>query len=95
MRGRAIKKKIMYLYFFFQDTTKIQAIRKLVPAHIELYLIQMAIVLLEKRDGSKSKYGSGAKRMLVLSDKQQEKTGADQTSRGKALWSGRKVSKHL
>lgn len=72
------------------DTTKIQAIRKLVPAHIELYLIQMAIVLLEKRDGSKSKYGSGAKRMLVLSDEQQEKTGADQTSRGKALWSGRK-----
>lgn len=55
----------------------------------------MAIVLLEKRDGSKSKYGSGAKRMLVLSDEQQEKTGADQTSRGKALWSGRKVSKHL
>uniref|UniRef100_A0A8C9EK05 DNA 3'-5' helicase n=1 Tax=Pavo cristatus TaxID=9049 RepID=A0A8C9EK05_PAVCR len=72
------------------DTTKIQAIRKLVPANIELYLIQMAIALLEKKDGSKSKYGSGAKRMLVLSDGQQEKTGADQTSRGKALWSRRK-----
>ncbi|XP_042684403.1 Werner syndrome ATP-dependent helicase isoform X3 [Centrocercus urophasianus] len=72
------------------DTTKIQEIRKLVPANIELYLIQMAIALLEKKDGSKSKYGSGAKRMLVLSDGQQEKTGADQTSRGKALWSGRK-----
>ncbi|XP_042727158.1 Werner syndrome ATP-dependent helicase isoform X2 [Lagopus leucura] len=72
------------------DTTKIQEIRKLVPANIELYLIQMAIALLEKKDGSKSKYGSGAKRMLVLSDEQQEKTGADQRSRGKALWSGRK-----
>ncbi|XP_021253034.1 Werner syndrome ATP-dependent helicase isoform X2 [Numida meleagris] len=72
------------------DTTKIEAIRKLVPANIELYLIQMAIVLLEKKDGSKSKYGSGAKRMLVLSDRQQEKTGADQTRRDKALWSERK-----
>ncbi|XP_072190502.1 bifunctional 3'-5' exonuclease/ATP-dependent helicase WRN isoform X4 [Excalfactoria chinensis] len=72
------------------DTTKIQAIRKLVPANIELYLIQMAIALLEKKDGNKPKYGSGAKRMLVLSDGQQEKTGGDQTSGGKALWSGRK-----
>uniref|UniRef100_A0A8C2TBG5 Bifunctional 3'-5' exonuclease/ATP-dependent helicase WRN n=1 Tax=Coturnix japonica TaxID=93934 RepID=A0A8C2TBG5_COTJA len=72
------------------DTTKIQAIRKLVPTNIELYLIQMAIALLEKKDGNKSKYGSGAKRMLVLSDGQQEKTGGDQTSGGKALWSGRK-----
>uniref|UniRef100_A0A8C2TCQ9 DNA 3'-5' helicase n=1 Tax=Coturnix japonica TaxID=93934 RepID=A0A8C2TCQ9_COTJA len=77
------------------DTTKIQAIRKLVPTNIELYLIQMAIALLEKKDGNKSKYGSGAKRMLVLSDGQQEKTGGDQTSGGKALWSGRKVSKNL
>ncbi|XP_031463388.1 Werner syndrome ATP-dependent helicase isoform X1 [Phasianus colchicus] len=72
------------------DTTKTQAIRKLVPANIELYLIQMTIALLEKKDGSKSKYGSGAKRMLVLSDGQQEKTEADKTSRGKALWNGRK-----
>uniref|UniRef100_A0A8C3LTZ3 ATP-dependent DNA helicase n=1 Tax=Chrysolophus pictus TaxID=9089 RepID=A0A8C3LTZ3_CHRPC len=77
------------------DTTKIQAIRKLVPANIELYLIQMTIALLEKKDGGKSKYGSGAKRMLVLSDGQQDKTEADETSRGKALWSGRKVSKNL
>lgn len=94
MRQGNLKKSIVFIYFF-QDTTKIQEIRKLVPANIELYLIQMAIALLEKKDGSKSKYGSGAKRMLVLSDGQQEKTGADQTSRGKALWSGRKVSKNL
>ncbi|NXI73786.1 WRN helicase, partial [Anseranas semipalmata] len=72
------------------DTTKIQAIRTLVPANIELYLIQMAIVLLEKEDGSKSRYGSGVKRMLVWSDGQQEKTGTDQTSREDALRSERK-----
>ncbi|OXB74961.1 UNVERIFIED_CONTAM: hypothetical protein H355_013301 [Colinus virginianus] len=71
------------------DTTKFEAIRKLVPANIEQYLIQMTIALLEKKDGSKPQRGSGAKRMLVLSDGPQ-KTEADQTNRGKALWSGRK-----
>ncbi|KAM6429635.1 bifunctional 3'-5' exonuclease/ATP-dependent helicase WRN isoform 1-T2 [Rhynochetos jubatus] len=69
------------------DTTKIQAIRKLVPADIELYLIQMAIALLEKEDRSKSLDGSGVRRMLVWSDRQQEKTGANQASREDALWS--------
>uniref|UniRef100_A0A8C3Q1G9 DNA 3'-5' helicase n=1 Tax=Chrysolophus pictus TaxID=9089 RepID=A0A8C3Q1G9_CHRPC len=77
------------------DSGEHHTIRKLVPANIELYLIQMTIALLEKKDGGKSKYGSGAKRMLVLSDGQQDKTEADETSRGKALWSGRKVSKNL
>ncbi|XP_075276957.1 bifunctional 3'-5' exonuclease/ATP-dependent helicase WRN isoform X3 [Opisthocomus hoazin] len=69
------------------DTTKIQAIRKLVPANIELYLIRMTIALLEKEDRNKSQDGSGVKRMLVWSDEQQEKTGADQASREDALWS--------
>ncbi|NXF51423.1 WRN helicase, partial [Oceanites oceanicus] len=69
------------------DTTKIQAIRKLVPANIELYLIRMTIALLEKEDKNKPKDGSGIKRMLVWSEGQQEKTGADQASREDALWS--------
>ncbi|XP_075607037.1 bifunctional 3'-5' exonuclease/ATP-dependent helicase WRN isoform X1 [Balearica regulorum gibbericeps] len=68
------------------DTTKIQAIRKLVPANIELYLIRMTIALLEK-DGNKSQDGSGVRRMLVWSEGQQEKTRADHTSREDALWS--------
>ncbi|KGL93947.1 Werner syndrome ATP-dependent helicase, partial [Charadrius vociferus] len=69
------------------DTTKIQAIRKLVPANIELYLIKMTIALLEKKDRNKSQDGSGVKRMLVWSEGQQEKTGADQASRENAMWS--------
>ncbi|NXW24710.1 WRN helicase, partial [Circaetus pectoralis] len=69
------------------DTTKIQAIRKLVPANIELYLIRMTIALLEKENRKKSQDGSGVKRMLVWSEGQQEKTGADQASREDALWS--------
>lgn len=69
------------------DTTKIQAIRKLVPANIELYLIRMTIALLEKEDRKKSQDDSGVKRMLVWSEGQQEKTGADQASREDALWS--------
>uniref|UniRef100_U3I2H1 Bifunctional 3'-5' exonuclease/ATP-dependent helicase WRN n=1 Tax=Anas platyrhynchos platyrhynchos TaxID=8840 RepID=U3I2H1_ANAPP len=75
------------------DTTKIQAIRTLVPANIELYLIQMAIALLEKENGNKAQRGSGAKRVLVWSDGQQEKRGADQASKEDALWSEKKVSK--
>ncbi|KAM6401475.1 bifunctional 3'-5' exonuclease/ATP-dependent helicase WRN isoform 2-T2 [Pluvialis apricaria] len=73
------------------DTTKIQAIRKLVPANIELYLIKMTIALLEKEDRNKSQDGSGVKRMLVWSEGQQETTGADQASREDALWSKTKV----
>ncbi|XP_075006442.1 bifunctional 3'-5' exonuclease/ATP-dependent helicase WRN isoform X12 [Calonectris borealis] len=68
------------------DTTKIQAIRKLVPANIELYLIRMTIVLLEKEDRNKSQGGSGVRRRLEWSEGQQEKTGADQASRENALW---------
>uniref|UniRef100_A0A8C0BHV3 DNA 3'-5' helicase n=1 Tax=Buteo japonicus TaxID=224669 RepID=A0A8C0BHV3_9AVES len=75
------------------DTTKIQAIRKLVPANIELYLIRMTIALLEKEDRKKSQDGSGVKRMLVWSEGQQEKTGADKASREDALWNKTKVSK--
>ncbi|XP_071600108.1 bifunctional 3'-5' exonuclease/ATP-dependent helicase WRN isoform X1 [Heliangelus exortis] len=67
------------------DTTKIQAIRKLVPANIEMYLIQMTIALLEEEARSKSQDGSGVRRMLVWSEGQQEKT--DQASRADALWS--------
>ncbi|NXT18307.1 WRN helicase, partial [Syrrhaptes paradoxus] len=68
------------------DTTKIQAIRKLVPANIELYLIMMTIALLEREDKNKSQDGSSVRRMLVWSDGQQEKQGADEASRGEALW---------
>uniref|UniRef100_A0A8C3DYR7 DNA 3'-5' helicase n=1 Tax=Corvus moneduloides TaxID=1196302 RepID=A0A8C3DYR7_CORMO len=68
------------------DTTKIQEIRKLTPANIELYLIKMMIVLLEKEHRNKSKDGLGIKRRLVWPEGQQEKTGADQASRGGALW---------
>ncbi|XP_027545661.1 Werner syndrome ATP-dependent helicase isoform X2 [Neopelma chrysocephalum] len=68
------------------DTTKIQVIRKLVPANIELYLIQMTIALLEKEDRNKSQGGLGIKRRLVWPEGQQEKTGADQASREGALW---------
>ncbi|NXD87896.1 WRN helicase, partial [Halcyon senegalensis] len=67
------------------DTTKIQAIRKLVPANIELYLIRMTIALLEKEDRKKSQGGSSVKRMLVLSDGQREKTGADEARKEDAL----------
>ncbi|NWR37892.1 WRN helicase, partial [Tachuris rubrigastra] len=68
------------------DTTKIQVIRKLVPANIEMYLIMMMIALLEKEDRSKSQDGLGIKRRLVWPEGQLEKTGADQTSREGALW---------
>ncbi|XP_030335267.1 Werner syndrome ATP-dependent helicase homolog isoform X8 [Strigops habroptila] len=73
------------------DTTKIQAIRKLVPANIELYLIRMTIALLEKEDRNKSWDGSGFKRMLVWSERQEEKTGADQANREDATWSKTKA----
>uniref|UniRef100_A0A8C3J7M4 Bifunctional 3'-5' exonuclease/ATP-dependent helicase WRN n=1 Tax=Calidris pygmaea TaxID=425635 RepID=A0A8C3J7M4_9CHAR len=69
------------------DTTKIQAIRKLVPANIELYLIKMTIALLEKEGRNKSQDVSRVKRMLVWSEGQQEKAEADQASRKDALWS--------
>ncbi|XP_027655510.1 bifunctional 3'-5' exonuclease/ATP-dependent helicase WRN isoform X2 [Falco biarmicus] len=67
------------------DTTKIQAIRKLVPANIELYLIRMTIELLEKQHRIKSQHGSGIRRMLVWSEGCQEKPAADQASREDAL----------
>uniref|UniRef100_A0A8C0IFL0 Bifunctional 3'-5' exonuclease/ATP-dependent helicase WRN n=1 Tax=Bubo bubo TaxID=30461 RepID=A0A8C0IFL0_BUBBB len=69
------------------DTTEIQAIRKLVPANIELYLIRMTIALLEKEDRTKSRDGSGVKRMLVWSDGQQEKTRTDEESKKDTMWS--------
>ncbi|XP_032848162.2 Werner syndrome ATP-dependent helicase isoform X3 [Tyto alba] len=69
------------------DTTNIQAIRKLVPANIELYLIRMTIALLEKEDRNKSRDGSGVKRRLLWSDGQQEKPDADQANKQDALWS--------
>ncbi|XP_027762287.1 Werner syndrome ATP-dependent helicase [Empidonax traillii] len=68
------------------DTTKIQVIRKLVPANIDLYLIKMTIALLEKEDRNKSQSGLGIKRRLVWPEGQQEKTGADQARREGALW---------
>uniref|UniRef100_A0A8C3PHM9 Bifunctional 3'-5' exonuclease/ATP-dependent helicase WRN n=1 Tax=Calidris pygmaea TaxID=425635 RepID=A0A8C3PHM9_9CHAR len=77
------------------DTTKIQAIRKLVPANIELYLIKMTIALLEKEGRNKSQDVSRVKRMLVWSEGQQEKAEADQASRKDALWSKTKVSKKV
>ncbi|NWU72009.1 WRN helicase, partial [Pterocles burchelli] len=68
------------------DTTKIQVIRKLVPANIELYLIMMTIALLEREDKNKSQDGSSVRRMLVWSDGQQEKPGAGEASRKESLW---------
>ncbi|NXA62965.1 WRN helicase, partial [Mohoua ochrocephala] len=68
------------------DTTKIQEIRKLTPANIELYLIKMTIALLEKEERNKAQDGLGIKRRLVWPEGQQEKTGADQASRGGASW---------
>lgn len=82
----------MWYYVFFQDTTKIQAIRKLVPANIELYLIRMTVALLEKEDRDKPRDVSGVKRMLVWSEQQQEETGAGQARGAGALWSKPKVS---
>ncbi|KAM9295291.1 bifunctional 3'-5' exonuclease/ATP-dependent helicase WRN isoform 5-T5 [Morus bassanus] len=69
------------------DTTKIQAIRELVPANIELYLIRMTIALLEKEDRNKPRDGSGVKRVLVWSGWQREKTGACEASGEDASWS--------
>ncbi|KAM6345869.1 bifunctional 3'-5' exonuclease/ATP-dependent helicase WRN isoform 2-T6 [Podargus strigoides] len=63
------------------DTTKIEVIRKLVPASIELYLIRMTIALLEKEDRNKSQDGSGVRRMLMWSEGQLGKKGTDQASR--------------
>ncbi|XP_071411477.1 bifunctional 3'-5' exonuclease/ATP-dependent helicase WRN isoform X2 [Pithys albifrons albifrons] len=74
------------------DTTKIQVIRKLVPANIELYLIKMVIALLEKEDRTKSQDGLGIKRRLVWPEVQQEKTGAPQASREGALWNTTQTS---
>ncbi|XP_062430356.1 bifunctional 3'-5' exonuclease/ATP-dependent helicase WRN isoform X2 [Rhea pennata] len=75
------------------DTTKIQAIRKLVPADIETYLIRMTIALLEKEDGSRPQDGLSYKRTLVWSSRQQEKAGADEASRENA--SGTKTKGNL
>ncbi|NXT73805.1 WRN helicase, partial [Zapornia atra] len=72
------------------DTTKIQAIRQLVPADIEMYLIRMTIVLLEKEARSKPQGGSAVRRMLVWPEGQQGQTGADQASRENALWNKQK-----
>ncbi|NXW74399.1 WRN helicase, partial [Hirundo rustica] len=69
------------------DTTKIQEIRKLTPANIELYLIKMMIALLEKEERNKSQGGLGIKRRLVWPEGQQGKRGADQACREGALWS--------
>ncbi|NXG68002.1 WRN helicase, partial [Baryphthengus martii] len=77
------------------DTTKLQEIRNLVPANIELYLIRMSIELLEKEDRNKSQDGPSVKRRLMLSDGQQEKTGADQASREDASWSKTKPAASL
>ncbi|NXX29520.1 WRN helicase, partial [Nicator chloris] len=68
------------------DTTKIQEIRKLTPANIELYLIKMMIALLEKENRNRSQDGLGIKRRLVWPEGQQGKRGADQASREGALW---------
>ncbi|KFU91231.1 Werner syndrome ATP-dependent helicase, partial [Chaetura pelagica] len=76
------------------DTTQIQAIRKLVPANIELYLIKMAIALLEKEERKKSGGGSGVRRTLVWPEGQQEKPGAGEASREEALWSKTKPGGH-
>uniref|UniRef100_A0A8C3V2C1 DNA 3'-5' helicase n=1 Tax=Catharus ustulatus TaxID=91951 RepID=A0A8C3V2C1_CATUS len=75
------------------DTSKIQEIRKLTPANIELYLIKMMIALLEKEDRNKSQDVSGIKRRLVWPEGQQGKAGADQASRQGALWIKTEVSK--
>ncbi|XP_051475419.1 bifunctional 3'-5' exonuclease/ATP-dependent helicase WRN isoform X2 [Apus apus] len=69
------------------DTSQIQAIRKLVPANIELYLIKMTIALLEKEERKKSGGGSGVRRTLVWPEGQQEKPAAGEASREEALWS--------
>ncbi|NXS53533.1 WRN helicase, partial [Brachypteracias leptosomus] len=69
------------------DTTKIQAIRKLVPAHIELYLIRMTIALLEKEERSRSEGGSSSRRKLVWADGQEEEAGAGEGGREEASWS--------
>ncbi|NXB87953.1 WRN helicase, partial [Vidua chalybeata] len=74
------------------DTTKIQEIRKLTPANIELYLIKMMIALLEKENRNKSQDGLGIKRRLVWPEGQQGKTGADQASREGALWNKKQGS---
>ncbi|NXD42862.1 WRN helicase, partial [Copsychus sechellarum] len=68
------------------DTAKIQEIRKLTPANIELYLIKMMVAVLEKEDRSKSQDVLGIKRRLVWPEGQQGNTGADQASRQGALW---------
>ncbi|KAI1238695.1 hypothetical protein IHE44_0013435 [Lamprotornis superbus] len=68
------------------DTARIQDIRKLTPANIELYLIKMMIAQLEKEDRNKSQDVLGIKRRLVWPEGQQGKTGADQASRQGALW---------
>ncbi|KFW94873.1 Werner syndrome ATP-dependent helicase, partial [Phalacrocorax carbo] len=75
------------------DTTKVQAIRELVPANIEPYLIRMTIALLEKEARNKSQDGSGVKRALMWSERQQEKSRADPASGEDTLWSKTKVSR--
>lgn len=51
------------------------------------------MALLEKKGRDKSQDGSSVKRMLVWSDGQQEKSGADQAAKEDALWSEKQVSK--
>nr|XP_041571975.1 Werner syndrome ATP-dependent helicase isoform X4 [Taeniopygia guttata] len=74
------------------DTTKIQEIRKLTPANIELYLIKMVIALLEKENRNKYQDGVSFKRKLVWPEGQQGKTGADQASREGASWNKKQAA---
>ncbi|NXA40205.1 WRN helicase, partial [Eudromia elegans] len=67
------------------DTTKIQAIRKLVPADIEMYLIGMTIAILEREDGTRPQDGLSNRRTLVWSSSQHQKREADEASRENAL----------
>ncbi|XP_068797329.1 bifunctional 3'-5' exonuclease/ATP-dependent helicase WRN isoform X3 [Struthio camelus] len=75
------------------DTAKIQAIRKLVPAAVETYLIRMTIAVLEKEDGSRPQDGSDNKRTLAGSGRQQEKTGAHEANGENTLGTETKVGK--
>uniref|UniRef100_A0A8C8S7K6 DNA 3'-5' helicase n=1 Tax=Pelusios castaneus TaxID=367368 RepID=A0A8C8S7K6_9SAUR len=78
------------------DVTRMTEIRALVPANIQLYLIQMAIALLQKECGSEQlgqQRDSGKKSLSAESEGLPATMGPAQKSKERMSWTETKVSK--
>lgn len=81
--------------FLFQDITQIEAIRRLVPANIEMYLIRMAMVLLQKQYKGQqlSQQNDAEKQQAPESDCLQSGSRSSQKKEEEILWIETKVCK--